>query len=283
MVIVLVLAEKNDLPSREQFTISTSFYPIYFIVSEIAQGSANVISITPSTSEPHDYEPTPRIMEQTLSSDLFIFVHPSFEPWARNITTSRNNEGRPSLQLITKNDTTMERVDPHIWLSPVRILGVVDQVTTNLSRLDPEQKTTYEQNATLLKNELATIDAAYRSTLSQCTSNILITDHDAFSYIARDYGLISYSLRGSSPESEPTIQTLMQITNLMRKHKVPYIFIEESASKKLASTIARETGSKIGYLSSLEKLTDEDRKSGTSYLTKLRYNLSILKTALQCP
>ena len=43
-------------------TIYTSFYPIYDFTSKIVGDKYKVINITPSGEEPHDFEPTPKII-----------------------------------------------------------------------------------------------------------------------------------------------------------------------------------------------------------------------------
>src|SRR3989338_8463852 len=63
-------------------TVTTSFYPLYFFTTQIAQDKATVYNITPPGTEPHDYEPTTRDSIQLEKSRLVIINGAGLEPWA---------------------------------------------------------------------------------------------------------------------------------------------------------------------------------------------------------
>lgn len=292
------LRYRTSTPSTTQSAIATSFYPIYFITQRITGDTMPVISITPPGTEPHEYEPTPRATADLLASPLFIHTGGALEPWAERIAALRAKNNLPSLALITRengilhststaeDDTDSEEhatpYDPHIWLSPLRAQGLTARIAAELIRLDTANTAAYTANAVALGRELATLDTAYRTTLAQCAERTLVTDHDAFGYIAADYNLSTLAIRGISPEDEPTPQTLASIATYVRTNGITHILTEELVSPAVAETIARETGATLAQLSTIEGLTEADEASGATYLTKLRDNLATLKTALRC-
>ncbi len=281
------------------FNIATSFYPIYFLTSTIVGSTSTVFTVTPFDTEPHEYEPTPKVLANILASTLFIHTGGALEPWAERVVTLRQEKEMPSLALITdengiinmettekhsddEHEQTASLYDPHIWLSPAHAINLVTRIATELIRINPAAADVYTAHAATLTQELTALDTAYRTTLAQCATHTLVTDHDAFGYIAADYGLITMPIRGISPEDEPTPQTLAVITNYVHTHHVAYILTEELVSPAVADTIARETGAKTAQLATIEGLTEEDAAHGATYLTKLRDNLATLSTALQC-
>lgn len=299
VVLVLILGAalafrpSTTLPHTGDTIVATSFYPIYFITTSITGNTSSVYMVTPRNTEPHEYEPTPNALASIVGSALFIHTGADLEPWAKRVVALRQDRGLPSLGLITEKngirhnteseeDHAAHAYDPHIWLSPARAMGLVTQISTALSATDPASSATYAENAKMFTEQLSAIDIAYRTTLAKCATHTIVTDHDAFGYIAADYGLTTLAIRGISPEDEPTPRTLAEITEYVRKNKISHILTEELVSPAVAETIARETGAKTAQLATIEGLTDDDVSRDATYLTKLRDNLTVLTTSLHC-
>lgn len=299
VVLVLILGAmlafrpSTTLPHKDDATVATSFYPIYFMTASIVGSTSTVLMVTPPDTEPHEYEPTPNALASIVGSALFIHSGAGLEPWAARVVALREDRGLPSLSLITEKngirhetapeeDHATHAYDPHIWLSPARAAGLVAGISTALSATNPASSTLYAENAKTLTEQLSAIDTAYRTTLAKCATHTIVTDHDAFGYIAADYGLTTLAIRGISPEDEPTPRTLAEITEYVRKNKITHILTEELVSPAVAETIARETGAKTAQLATIEGLTSEDTARGATYLTKLRDNLAVLTMSLHC-
>ncbi len=54
--------EAGKKPTGRSMKIYASFYPMYFLASEIAGDKAEVITMIPAGAEPHDWEPTPKMI-----------------------------------------------------------------------------------------------------------------------------------------------------------------------------------------------------------------------------
>lgn len=126
------------------------------------------------------------------------------------------------------------------------------------------------------------LDKDYRSGLSKCNKKDIITSHAAFGYLAKEYGFNQLAIAGLSPDEEPTLQTLKNISDFAKKNNVQYIFFESLVSPKLSETIANEVGAKTLVLNPLEGLSIQDIAEGKNYFTEMRSNLNQLKIALQC-
>ncbi|OGG61864.1 hypothetical protein A3C87_00500 [Candidatus Kaiserbacteria bacterium RIFCSPHIGHO2_02_FULL_49_34] len=276
--------------------VAASFYPIAFLAERVAGDSVTVFSVTPFDTEPHDYELTPSMALRLSNAALFIHTGAHLEPWANTVITTRNTQELPSLTLLTEENALLHgedtetdtrgddgsEFDPHFWLSPLRAIAAADQIAFTLAHVYPEDEAVFTANAHALTTTLKKLDAAYRTELASCTSRILVTDHDAFGYLAADYGLTVHAIRGISPDEEPSIATLAAITELVRTNNIKTIFTEELVSPTIAQTIARETGAHVALLSTIEGLTEDDIKNGNDYISKLRGNLTTLKKSLAC-
>ncbi len=264
---------RND--SEIKPLVVTSFYPVYFFVKEIGGDKVNVINITPSGVEPHDYEPTARDLVQIQKSKLVFINGGGFESWATKIA----KDGAKVVELATG---LMENNDPHVWLSPELAKKEVEMITMELIRMDESNSRYYLENQTVILAKLDKLSADFKVGLSQCKEHKVVTSHDAFGYLTREYGLTQISISGISPDEEPSTKQLVEISNLAKKENLKYIFFEKLVSPKLAQTVAEEIGAKTLVLDPIEGISDNDAKQGKNYLTLMEENLANLKIALEC-
>ena len=106
--------------------------------------------------------------------------------------------------------------------------------------------------------------------------------HDAFGYLAREYGFSIIPISGISPDEEPSPKDLARITDLVRSKGLQYIFFEPMVSLKLSETVAREVGATTLVLNPLESLTPNELQSGEQYYSVMEKNLPNFRKALVC-
>ncbi len=172
-------------------------------------------------------------------------------------------------------------IDPHTWVSPKAALILAKNVRDSLAEADPEHTESYEANYTVLKGKLELLDQQYEETLGKTSQKNIVVSHQAFGYLARDYGLKQVSIMGLNPDAEPLAQDILRIAKFVKEQNVRYIFFEELVSDQLAQTLASEAKVETMVLNPLEGLTKEQQKSGESYLTLMERNLQNLWQALK--
>ncbi|MBZ4265608.1 zinc ABC transporter substrate-binding protein, partial [Streptococcus pneumoniae] len=74
------------------------------------------------------------------------------------------------------------------------------------------------------------------------TQKTFVTQHTAFSYLAKRFGLNQLGIAGISPEQEPSPRQLTEIQEFVKTYKVKTIFTESNASSKVAETLVKSTG-----------------------------------------
>jgi zinc transport system substrate-binding protein len=173
-------------------------------------------------------------------------------------------------------------LDPHVWLDPVLLANVVDQVATALSTADPAHASDYNGNATTYKAQLTALDTAYKTGLAHCARTDIVTSHEAFGRLALRYGLHQHGITGFSPDAEPEPARLAELTDFVKKHGVTTVFTETLVSPKVAQTLAREAGVKTDVLNPIEGLSNDELAKGSTYLTVMQENLTKLRDALGC-
>ena len=107
-----------------------------------------------------------------------------------------------------------------------------------------------------------------------------ITQHAAFGYLAKEYGLQQVPIAGLSPEQEPSAAQMASVIDFAKEHQVKMIFFETLVSSKVSETIASEVGAKTAVLNPIEGLTEEEIAAGMDYISVMRQNLEALKLAL---
>ncbi len=95
----------------------------------------------------------------------------------------------------------------------------------------------------------------------------LVTDHDAFGYFAKRYGIqvVGAVIPSQTTQAQPNAQDLTNLANLIRGEQVKAIFPESSLSPKLAQTIASQTGASSNHTLYGDTLGPAD-SSGDTYL-----------------
>ena len=113
--------------------------------------------------------------------------------------------------------------------------------------------------------------------MSNAKQTSFVTQHAAFGYLALDYGLTQIPITGVSAESEPSAKRLASLTKYVKKYDIKYIYFEENASSKVASTLADEAGVKTAVLNPIESLTSKQIKAGEDYFSVMEENLKALQ------
>ncbi|ANY68716.1 ABC transporter substrate-binding protein [Paenibacillus sp. BIHB 4019] len=172
-------------------------------------------------------------------------------------------------------------VDPHTWVSPKSAIIMAENVKNSLIQVDSAHKTEYEANYEALHSKLAALDAKFEQELSKTTMKDIVVSHQAFGYLARDYGLTQTAIMGLSADAEPRAQDLLNIAKFVKEQGIRYIFFEELVSPALADTLASEAKVDTLMLNPVEGLTPEQEKNGDTYITLMEANLQNLLKALQ--
>ena len=167
--------------------------------------------------------------------------------------------------------------DPHIWVDPLNAINMVENITAGLVEADPANKSYYEHNAGEYCQQLMDLHKDYQDRLTGARGKEFVTSHDAFGYLAKQYGLIQVPLRGLSPEVEPTPARMVEVVKLVREKEIRYIFFESLVSPKVSEVIAAETGVEILVLNPVGGLTAEEIAAGKDYLSVMRENLANLQ------
>jgi zinc transport system substrate-binding protein len=255
-------------------SVVASFYPIAWAAQQVGGNRVAVTNLTPAGAEPHDLELNPDQIDEVLDAKVVFELGHGFQPAVEQAAEQRDG---PTVQLLPSGTK-----DPHIWLDPVRMAGIVRTVQRQLAKADPKGGAVYARNAARVLAELDALDTRYRDGLAHCERDVIVTGHEAFGHLAQRYGLRQEGVAGLSPDAEPDAKRIAQLSDLVHRLGVTTVFTEELVSPRIATTLAREAGVHTATLNPLEGLTDRELKQGDGYLSVMDANLSKLQAALGC-
>jgi len=268
--------------------VVASFYPLAEAAQRVGGSAIAVTDLTPPGVEPHDLELTPDQIEAIDTANVVLYVGGGFQPAVEDAigdATGRVVDVSSSLRTIPVPDGASDAsltADPHVWLDPVLYAQIVEQVRAALAEVDPNDTSAFAASARSFDRQLRSLDADYRSGLSNCDRSVIVTSHAAFGYLAERYGLTQEAISGLSPDAEPTPDRLASLKSLVEREGVTTIFTEELLSPKVAETLAQETGATTAVLNPLESLTAQQVADGEGYVSVMRDNLATLRGALGC-
>jgi len=287
--------------------VAASFYPLYYFVSEVGKDFVDVTNLTPFGTSPHDYEPDPKTVVNLSKQDVLVINGSGLEPWIDDLRDELEDTGvrivavSESLATLTgththeheheeehegehehEEDHDMSATDPHVWLDPVLAIQEVNAIVSALAARDPQNADAYRKNGEDLKRRLTQLDEEYRQTLRSCRLTTFVTSHSAFGYLAHRYGLTQLSVRGLSPQEEPTASELAELTETVKTNRIRYVFVETLLSPKYSETLAKEAGVQTLVLDPVAGLSEDDVRSGRTYLSVMQDNLANLSKALEC-
>jgi ABC-type Zn uptake system ZnuABC Zn-binding protein ZnuA len=139
--------------------------------------------------------------------------------------------------------------DPHVWHDPDNDKVMVRNIASALANADPAHKAAYEANSEAYQKKLDETKAKVQAIINEIPSanRKLVTNHDAFGYFARAFGLkvVGAVIPSVSTEAEPSAKDTAELLDTIKKEKVKAIFAESSVGPGLARTIASDAGVKI--------------------------------------
>jgi ABC-type Zn uptake system ZnuABC Zn-binding protein ZnuA len=172
--------------------------------------------------------------------------------------------------------------NPHLWLNPQHVIRYAALIRDELIRIDPDNKSTYEQNAAAYLKKLAALDRAVEEAAKTVpeSNRRLLTYHDSWPYFAWRYGFEIIGAVQPSDFSDPSPREVKRLIDQIRKEKVPAVFGSEVFPSPVLEQIARE--GKTRYIDKLrdDELPGKPGEPQHSYVGMMIENLTIMFEAL---
>lgn len=253
----LIILSQPSVGSSIRPQVLVSIPPQKWLCEQLGGHQLKVQVLIPNGQEPHNFSPSPRLIQSISGSALFFTVGLEFE---REIIR-RLETGSPGLHIV---DSSVEiqkiplggtghghtgGLDPHVWLSPINLKQMAFVMASALVGEDPGHASGYEKNLQDLNERLDRLDQVIAEKLAPFRGASFFVFHPAFGYFAHEYQLrqVPVEIGGKSP----TPKQLYKLIHKAKEENVKVIFVQPQFDSRSAKNIANAIGGEVLPLDTL--------------------------------
>jgi zinc/manganese transport system substrate-binding protein len=262
-----------------------SLHPVLTeLAREVGGEHVTLASVLPSGVDPHLFEPSAVDLRAIVNADLTLAAGLQLESYLDRLAARAGATGKILSAGDTLPDALRLSADPHWWQSIDCVSYVAGRVGDELARLRPASADAFARNTRACRQRLAALKAWAAAEIARIppARRHLVTSHDAFGYLARDYGFEILSLSGLSTDSEPDARRLAAWIKLIRDTQIPAVFAVDNASPRDFANLVAETGARAGGTLHADGPGPADGDAAT-YEAMYRHNIRALVAALAPP
>jgi len=270
--------------------VVATFSILQDFVQQVGGEAVAVQALVPLGADPHTWEPSPRDAVLLAKADLVVANGAGFDDWLLPLVQGAVRPGVPVILLAEEGMSLLagghgnhgheHAADPHLWLSVANAVAYVERIADVLRELRPEQEAYFAQRSGDYTTRLWALDEKLEKELGRipAENRVIVTYHNAFSYLAERYGFSVAEFLVENPEAEPNPRELGRLVGLLQSLGRPVVFTEPqlTSGTRYMQTLAREAGAQVFTLYS-DSLTAEV----PTYIDMMEHNLQVLLEALQ--
>lgn len=262
LFMVLGLSGCFDNDKINNTKITTTVYPIEFLVNRLYGTDSKIVSIYPNGTDVYNFKLTKKeINDYAKNSDIFVYNGLTDEKEiARNLINKNKKMQLVDVSYGLKYINGIEE----LWLSPDNYLMLANTIKNDLQTTNSTViASKIEENYKVLEEDLSILDANLKSLGDSAKANgkeeIVIAD-DTFAF------LNSYGFKTTSIADENNITN--SIKNKFKDKTYKYIFVRSiedvpDAIKDLVDNYQAE----LVEINTMNTLTDKERENHENYLT----------------
>lgn len=256
------------------------------LVKTVANGYVEIQTLVPIGASPETYEPTPRDVVALEHASLVIENGSGLEAWLTKLIDNASSKA----QILVLSDglpTQVSRAggsdfaNPHFWLDPNYAAIYLRESTSALVSIEPAHAAQFHANLARELKSLTALDAWIRSRIATVPTadRAMITDHDAWYYFDKPYGIDDVGAIEQSPGKEPSAEYLAALIAKAKARHVRAVFAEPEFSPKLAKELASNAG-----ITTITDLYDDSLGTSpelSSYDGMMRHDTNTIVRALR--
>jgi len=277
---------------KVQATTTTTM--ITDLVRQIGGDRVEVTGLMGPGVDPHLYKASQGDVAALREADV-VFYNGLFLEGQMEDILEKTSEQKPAVQVTT--DMPEEELldspqyegqfDPHVWFDATLWETTVDPVVEQLSELDSDGASDFEQRGEEYRQQVEELDSFAEEEISSIPEEqrVLVTAHDAFNYFGRRYGMDVRGLQGISTEAEAGSRDVQELADFLAENEVKAIFVESSVPPQTIEAVqdaVRDKGWELEIGGEL--YSDAGGDEGTeaeTYVGMFRENVETITEALK--
>lgn len=215
-------------------TISTSNTGIYWILHELTNGVDHVDFSGSLNVDPELIDYTPKQLMKLRNYNLYVSSN------LRNEKRIFSTIDRKANEIVWTPVVVSSLADPHFWLSVQVMKELAKESRIQIEQLNPTRKPEYEVNYLSVMKQISAIDQRMNSEISANANDktrYLIIVHPSLTYLCKEYHLTQVAI--STENSNPGLQEIVKIRQLIVKNNIHTIFSEPQFSMQYPKIIAQ--------------------------------------------
>lgn len=281
------------VPARAaELEVVASFSIIADFARAVGGERVHVTMLVGPDGDAHVYQPQPADAAALARADLVLVNGLAFEGFLARLAEASG--GRARIATLSEGVETIPmadgdghathgdgNADPHAFQSVPNARIYVRNVAEAFCAADAQGCGSYRANAAAYDKRLDGLDREIRAAVAQIPpeKRVVITSHDAFGYLAHEYGITFLAPEGVSTEAEASAADVARLIRQVRDSHAAALFVENVTDPRLIEQIGRETGLTVGGTLYSDALSPSGGPAA-SYLEMMRHNIATIRGAV---
>jgi zinc/manganese transport system substrate-binding protein len=264
--------------AEDKIEIVASFSILGDMAAQVGGDRVHVTVLAGPEQDAHALNPAPGHVRAVAKAQIVLVNGLNFEGWLDRLISAAGTRARV---VAVSEGVRSLGADPHAWQDVSNAKIYVENIVRILTATDPHHAEGYKARAHAYLDELSQLDLEIRALLAPIPASWrkIVTNHDAFGYFGRAYGVKFLAPMGISSDGDPSASDLAHLIRQIKQERIGAIFIEALDDPRLIAQIARETGVEPGpriYSDALSK----PGGLAASYIAMMRHNARAFASAL---
>jgi len=274
LIMLICLTGCFKANSMDDIKITTSVYPIEYIVKTLYGEHSTITSIYPHDSNILDFEITEVLLDDYSNNDLFIFNGLTEE---KNYVQYMKNSNNELMIIDSTANIVYEYTIEELWLDPNNLLTIANNIKNGFEEYINGKYLINEinENYNNLKIELTSLDGKFYSSVKNSKIDSIIVTDDTFKFLEK-YGLEVVSLDADTV----TQKDFSRAKELLKNETCKYVFIkyQEETNDSIKQLINETNANTLEFytMTNLNNINIEKN----DYITLMNTNLENLRIEL---
>ncbi|MBZ0265825.1 metal ABC transporter substrate-binding protein [bacterium] len=269
---------KSTENDQKKQTILTSFYPVWFMTSQIVDSIDDIsveLMINGSGGCPHNLSLTPREMQKLYDADVIvshglgidafldhaveiakaeigdvprIVLSDGISDSIKSVIAGESNWQADHDDHEHEHVQSFDGLNPHCWVSPKRAAEEVRHLTVELASIFPEHTAILLKNGNSTASRLDSLAIKFSDLAESLPNQKIVTVHDAYIWLSHDTGLDIVATLETEGGSEPSPRELNELIETILTEQPIGIFIQQEPAPDLAMMVSERTKTPIFVL-----------------------------------
>ncbi len=257
--------------------VAVGIVPEATFVEKVAGDLVEIVTLIPPGNSPANYQPTAVQMQSFSEASVYFSMQtpteeanilPKVKDFNKDVEVillrdivketypvrmvtghSHSDDEDHDDEENHDDEDTETTADPHIWLSPKRVIIIVQTIADKLSEIDSDNSSVYQENAKTYIKQLQEADAEISKIAESLSNKTFLIYHGSYGYFAEDYGLTMISLE--SEGKQVTVAKMQEVIDYALSESITTVYYQEEFDDNQAKTVAEEIGGTVRKASPL--------------------------------